>query len=507
MAISLTAEDRGFFLAVSEAVFANPFGSRREEIDRRILGTEERLPHAERSALLRERIAARVRAISPPGGLRLDLLGGADRDTLEVALLFLGYQESFADLDAHIDAQLAAGEEPVPLPGARDHLDRLAGWGFSAEEAERYLSIFFQLRRAHRFIDQGLVGRSPSMIELRRELWNATVTAEMRSYARRLYGRMEDFSTLLLGETGTGKERAAAALGRSAFIPFDRRRGRFAESFTRAFISIHLAQFPEALLPSELFGHVKGAFTGAVADHRGILSLCSPYGAIFLDEIGEVSAPVQIRLLRVLQERTFTPVGGHEILRFRGRVIAATNREVADRRREGTFRDDFYYRLTSDVITVPPLRDRLSEAPEELGVLVGELVARILGDADAELAGAVLAAIRRDVPAEYPWPGNVRELEQAVRRILLTRRYRPEGVAARPRAGGEDLAAAIESGSITARELVARYCGELYERSGNLAEVARRTGLDPRTVGRHIRERAGISGAATRARDPRPDGA
>src|SRR5213078_1832008 len=133
----------------------------------------------------------------------------------------------------------------------------------------------------------------------------------------------------------------------------------FAESFTRTFISLNLSQFPEALIESELFGHKKGAFTGAIEAHEGVFARCSPHGAIFLDELGEVSIPTQIKLLQVLQERTFSPVGSREKLRFCGRVIAATNSELDELRRQKVFRDDFYYRLCSDILTVPSLRQRI----------------------------------------------------------------------------------------------------------------------------------------------------
>jgi transcriptional regulator with PAS, ATPase and Fis domain len=191
------------------------------------------------------------------------------------------------------------------------------------------------------------------MADLRLHLWQNVFTGEVRLYERYLWNRMEDFSTLLLGETGTGKGTAAAAIGRSSFIPFDEKQGRFAESFMRGFISMNLSQFPETLIESELFGHRKGAFTGAVEAHQGVLARCSEYGAIFLDEIGDVPVPVQIKLLQVLQERQFCPVGSHEPARFRGRVIAATNRPLDKLREQGLFRDDFFYRLCSDIIHVP----------------------------------------------------------------------------------------------------------------------------------------------------------
>src|SRR5256885_4529537 len=143
---------------------------------------------------------------------------------------------------------------------------------------------------------------------------------------------MEEFSTLLLGETGTGKGTAAAAIGRSGFIPYDDKQHRFAESFTRSFVALNLSQHPETLIESELFGHRKGAFTGAVEAHEGIFARCSPHGAIFLDEIGDVSTPVQIKLLQVVEDRTFSPVGSHERQRFRGRVISATHKPLHELR-------------------------------------------------------------------------------------------------------------------------------------------------------------------------------
>src|SRR5262249_1354066 len=143
----------------------------------------------------------------------------------------------------------------------------------------------------------------------------------------------------------------------------------------------------------------------------------------FLDEIGEVAAPIQIKLLQVLQERTFSPVGGHEKLRFRGRVIAATNQPLDLLRGNKLFRDDFFYRLSSDVITVPTLRQRLQESPAELEFLVRHLVTRLLGDSAADMTALVLEGLARGVGRDYSWPGNVRELEQAVRRILLTNQY------------------------------------------------------------------------------------
>src|SRR5438067_10303905 len=214
----------------------------------------------------------------------------------------------------------------------------------------------------------------------------------MRGYEAGLWNRMEEFSTLLLGETGTGKGSAAAAIGCSQFIPYRPGERRFVTNFADSFIAINLSQFPETLIESELFGHRKGAFTGAIDHHQGVFERCSAHGALFVDEIGEVSIPVQIKLLQVLQERTFTPLGGREKQRFSGRVIAATNRALLDLRGDGRFREDFFYRLCSDVIEVPTLRQRTAESPTELELLVRLLVERITGVEEKNVAAAVLTA-------------------------------------------------------------------------------------------------------------------
>jgi transcriptional regulator with PAS, ATPase and Fis domain len=380
------------------------------------------------------------------------------------------------------------------VPFARDLLGELTRRGMLEPDAIRYLSFFYQLRRAFYFIVHGLTGNCPSMQEFRRALWDNTFTHDLRNYNDRLWNRMEDFSTLILGETGTGKGSAAAAIGRSAFVPFDVEKGRFAASFTETFIALNLSQFPETLIESELFGHRKGAFTGAIEHHEGVLARTSEHGALFLDEIGEVSVPVQIKLLQVLQERNFVPLGSHTVARFKGRVIAATNRSLAELR-EGRMRDDLYYRLCSDVIEVPPLRKRIAESAGELEQLVALLVARMTGEHSDTLTDRALEALRTALPADYAWPGNVRELEQAVRRILLTGEFAPNAraQAASPAAA---LVRGIEDGALSADKIVARYCLLLYERLGNYSEVAAKTGLDRRTVKKHVES------AASPARPP-----
>jgi len=195
--------------------------------------------------------------------------------------------------------------------------------------------------------------------------------------------------------------------------------------------------------------------------------------------------PVQIKLLHVLQDRVFTPVGGHERKRFSGRVIAATNRPLGALRREGRFRDDFFYRLCSDVIEMPTLRQRIAEAAGELEQMVRLLVKRIAGTDDATLADSVMEALEASVPRSYAWPGNVRELEQAVRRILLTGRYAGD-LADAPQSDDDALLARLRAGELSAAQLLEQYCALLYRRYGTYTEVAKHTGLDPRTSRKYV---------------------
>ncbi|HEX9189611.1 MAG TPA: sigma 54-interacting transcriptional regulator, partial [Vicinamibacteria bacterium] len=477
----LPASDRTLFALVNEATLANPFGERRASLDRQMatLAPASGPPAARPAAIAR--VAERVARLEAEGRARPSAWAEPDRELVSLTLLFDAFHRYVPAFDAHIAAQHRGGDESAAVPFAREALALLARRGFGPEEGRRYFAFFYQLRRAFFFVDRALVGRSASMRALRERLWRNVFTDDLRTYVLHLWNRMEDFSTLLLGETGTGKGAAAAALGRSGFIPFDERRGAFSVSFTRGFLAINLSQYPETLIESELFGHRKGAFTGAIEQHEGVFARGSPHGAIFLDEIGDVSGPVQIKLLQVLQERTFSAVGSHERQRFSGRVIAATNRPLDRLRREGRLRDDFYYRLSSDVVLVPPLRQRLAEHPGELELLVASVLGRLAGDAASDLAPRVLEALDRGVGRGYAWPGNVRELEQAVRRILVDGRY--TGEAASAGAGWpERLARGIEAGTLDAATLVGGYCALLHERHRTYEEVARRTGLDRRTV-------------------------
>jgi transcriptional regulator with PAS, ATPase and Fis domain len=323
------------------------------------------------------------------------------------------------------------------------------------------------------------------MVKLRECLWNNVFTHNIDLYDEHLWNRMEDFSTMILGPTGAGKGTAAVAIGRSGYIPFDRKKNCFVENFTSAFISINLSQYSETMIESELFGHKKGAFTGAIENYKGVFDRCSPYGAILLDEIGEVGRSIQIKLLQVLQERHFVPVGDHQKKRFSGRVIAATNRPLAQIRERRILRDDFFYRLCSDIIIVPGLAQRIAEDQNELNGLVNHTIQRILGEPSSEQAKRIYRQIMAQLGKDYAWPGNVRELEQCVRRLLISGRYTPFET---PR--GMELAGylqkGIAGGTLDAQSLMAGYCRLLYQRHGTYEAVAQGLGLDRRTVKKHI---------------------
>ena len=467
---------------VSAAAFTNPFSDERVEIDRKIVGASEQTDWDDLQEPLLKVISEKIELLKKEQKL-IQLVHHADLDesatSVAISVLFLVFHRHIDQFDILIEEQLVAGDESCRAPFALECLQDLEKSGFRRADACRFVGMFYQIRRAYYFISKDLVGNSSSMKRLRSQLWDNIFTHDISWYVHCLWNKMEDFSTLLLGETGTGKGAAAAAIGRSGFIPFNPKTQKFEESFTRAFTSINLSQYPETLIESELFGHRKGAFTGAMEKHDGLFARCSPHGAIFLDEIGDVSIPVQIKLLQVLQERTFSAVGSHEKLRFEGRVIAATNKPIDQLRRDGSFRDDFYYRLCSDLIVVPPLRQRIREVPSELEDLVFHLVKRICGTG---IKLPVMQILKETCGKNYAWPGNVRELEQAIRRILLTGTYAGDSIAE------PATEKPLQAGNLTARELVEKYCCDLYEIYQNYGEVARRTGLDWRTVKKNVQQ-------------------
>ena len=235
------------------------------------------------------------------------------------------------------------------------------------------------------FRQYGIVGHSRAVAEVVRRI-------ELVSASRS--------TVLIMGETGTGKELVARAVhNRSA------RRDM-------PFISVNCAAIPETLLESDLFGHVRGAFTNAMATKRGKFSLANR-GSIFLDEIGTMGVGLQAKLLRVLQEREFEPLGAERTERVDVRVIAATNRDLRQLVDEGRFQDDLFYRLHVIPIVVPPLRERIEDVPILAEYFVEKHATRNGRRIDA-LEDGVIASLQ-----EYHWPGNVRELENTIERAVV----------------------------------------------------------------------------------------
>jgi len=479
---SLPSKDREFLSLVQQAVFANPFGPERADADSRISGLPASASQEERLEAVTRRTESFLNSLA---GKASDL-ESSDRELVEKAHLFCIFHRYAGGFDELIRRQREMPSDQCRVAFASSALSDMHQTGLSEALSLRYFAMFYQLRRAFYFIVEGLTGKSSSMHRLRRSLWNNVFTCDMNLYVNSMWNRMEDFSTLILGETGTGKGSSASAIGRSGFIPFNPSTECFAESFMESFISINLSQFPESLIESELFGHRKGAFTGAIDAHNGIFARCSGHGAIFLDEIGDVPQPIQIKLLQVLQERRFTPVGSHEQARFNGRVIAATNKELDRLRAENLFREDFFYRLSSDIIYVPPLRERLAEHPEELEDLVKHALSLILGlpagNQRLESVSSRVRSVMADVLGpDYNWPGNVRELEQHTRSILLTGSCQPSSAPSGESASSR-LHRGIDRSSYTADNLLSDYCKLLYDRFGTYEEVAKRTELDRRTA-------------------------
>ena len=261
-----------------------------------------------------------------------------------------------------------------------------------------------------------------------------------------------DSTILLNGESGTGKELIARA------IHF--RSGRA----NGAFVSINCGALPESLLESELFGHVKGSFTGAIKDKDGLFKVATG-GSFLLDEIGETSPAIQVKLLRVLQEKEIIPVGGTSPIKIDVRVIAATNRELEDEVARGNFRADLYYRLNVIPVTLPALRERRDDIP----LLVFHFLRKCRPDVKEIQTAITREAMQALV--DYDWPGNVRELENIIERTVILQKGDvldigdlPEVVLRRPQSGGKKL---FEGGpKVTLEELEKEYLVSVLNETG-----------------------------------------
>jgi DNA-binding NtrC family response regulator len=278
-----------------------------------------------------------------------------------------------------------------------------------------------------------------------------------------------DTTVLVQGESGTGKE----FIVRLIHDQSSRASGPF--------ISVNCAALTETLLESELFGHVRGAFTGAVRDKPGLFEVANG-GTLFLDEIGEVAPTVQAKLLRALQEREIRRVGGERNLKVNARVVAATNRDLRTAVEAGSFREDLFFRLSAFVIEVPPLRERREDIPVLVHDFVGRASAQMKKDVDAVSAGAMNALM------SYHWPGNVRELEHAIERaVILTqgttiqvRELPPEVTRKTTRSTGDDTLNLEEQERVMIERALKRF-------HGNRRQAATALKISPVTLWRKMK--------------------
>src|SRR5574338_78924 len=279
-----------------------------------------------------------------------------------------------------------------------------------------------------------------------------------------------DTTVLVYGESGTGKEfivRMIHDQSPRAAAPF---------------VSVNCAALTETLLESELFGHVRGAFTGAVRDKAGLFEVAGG-GTIFLDEIGEVAPTIQAKLLRALQEREIRRVGGERNIKVNARVIAATNRDLRAAVEAGTFREDLYFRLGAFIITVPPLRDRREDIPPLVHHFLVRAASRMKKEVTAVSAEAMSAMMR------YRWPGNVRELEHAVERAVIlantssirVRELPPEVTQRARRRAGDDTLDLHEQERVMIERALARF-------NGNRRQAAAALNISTVTLWRRMKQ-------------------
>jgi len=303
-------------------------------------------------------------------------------------------------------------------------------------------------------------------------VWRSEAMLQVYKTAARVAST--DATVLIQGESGTGKELVARAIHMAS------------PRASGPFVAVDCGAIAEGVLESELFGHARGAFTGAQAARRGLFEEAN-HGTLFLDEIGDIGPNLQARLLRALQEGTVRRVGANEPISVDVRVVAATNRDLDAVVRQGAFRPDLYYRLHVVSIRIPPLRERREDVP-----LLAEHFAQKHGRAE----GSAISPAARELLLAYEWPGNVRELENVIARALA---LNPSGVvlpedlpdtirAVRPPPGPAPLPDVTDRPSLA--ELEKRYATQvLHETGGNKTRAAEILGIDRKTLYRILGER------------------
>jgi two-component system response regulator HydG len=352
--------------------------------------------------------------------------------------------------------------------GAWDFLTKPASADVLEIAIDRALEEFAMQREVKRLITErasddpipDLLGESAVMRELRRTIRRVAAT---------------DATVLIQGESGTGKENVASALHRLSPTRKD-----------HPLVAINCGAMPAPLLESEMFGHVKGAFTDAKATRRGLF-LEAGRGTLLLDEIGELPLEMQAKLLRVLQERTVRPVGGDEEVPFDARIIAATNRDLETEVDEGRFREDLFHRINVVAISVPALRERAGDVL----LLANAFMARIA--ARRQTFGYTLSRAAAQRLVDYNWPGNVRELESCIERATALCRTQEIDLADLPKTIVEFQPTRLEMSTATPTELLTldevnqRYVRQVLAAvGGNKTRAAKILGIDRRSIYRRL---------------------
>lgn len=316
-----------------------------------------------------------------PGMDGLALLETIRKEDIHIPVIMLTGTKT---VKTAVDAMKLGAADYLTKPFDVDELRLVVAKALKTEELEREVQTL-RAQVVNRYSFNNLIGKSPAMQEMYSKIEQVADTKT---------------TVLITGESGTGKELVARALHYNS----SRRNGPF--------IALNSAAMPDTLIESELFGHEKGSFTDAQARRVGQFELAHE-GTLFLDEIGDLSAATQAKLLRVLQEREFTRVGGTQPIKVDVRIVAATNKQLDERVRRGEFREDLYYRINVVLLYLPPLRDRR----EDITLLAKHLLAKHL---DGERRPSQeFSKDALELLMKYPWPGNVRELENVVEQVII----------------------------------------------------------------------------------------
>ena len=492
----MKSADRQFLEALAELNYCNPFSAQRLELERQALGKHYRtddsvlwsrtpttkLKERPNVALLTE--WADDLAVRLSGELKEGKQFDAHTSELYDSLItYVLYYRHFAvhTIDELCAAQSKSKSHRLWQTFWKEYQQFFAGHPqrHTQRAAAHLFACLFQVRRAFKHIFECIMGESRPAARLREQVWESIFTHNLARYRRSLYQTLRELPTLVTGPSGTGKELVARSIAMSQYLHFDAESQRFVDDPACSFTPLNLSALSPTLIESELFGHRRGAFTGADADRVGWLETCRPHGAVFLDELGELEMSIQVKLLRVLQQRTYCRIGETEERVFAGKIIAATNRDLAAEMRAGRFRHDLFYRLCADLIETPSLAAQLADRPQALEGLVLLLSERIApGEAQA-VAAETLEWIESHLPKGYAWPGNIRELEQCVRNILVRREYTPRTAPTPPR---DEWLSAAEAGALTADQLLSAYATWMYAKLGTYEAVAKQLGIDRRTV-------------------------